>query len=178
MGPNQKRPPLLSLFLSIPFLLFPWFPTCNSFTAAPWMPMIDPPLSHVVFPLCPPHGLLDFLSPSQPLYLSAIAFLSLPFSSRWPSTIHGDGDYMCQRRRFRRRRLVRGQVRWGQFMAVAARATHVAKSWHPGLVLQSLATPTAGSGFKHTHLDLLFKMIPSVPNESARIVGTLFSWKK
>ena len=133
------------------------------------------------FPRCS-----SLFSSSRPhrLPFSSSASLShcdcLPLSLRRLSAVHrdsGSNGYIHQRRRFRWHRLFRGQLYGGQFAAVVARAAYIAKPWLLYIVLSSLASRTAGSGSQHTHLDLFFKMVPSVLDESAQIISTLFCAK-
>ena len=53
----------------------------------------------------------------------------------------------------------------------------VGEQWLFGVVPPSSASPTVDLGSQHTHLDLLVKMVSSVPDESARIICTYFRAK-
>ena len=110
------------------------------------------------------------------LYLKQIAKLNRTTSTKKHNK--NKIDFIRDYSQHRWHQLVKDQLRGGQFAIVAARATFVAKSWISGIVLLCSITPTAGSVSQHNHLDLLFKMVPSIPKESSRIIDMHFCVKR
>ena len=84
---------------------------------------------------------------------------------------------MCWPHRLRRRQDGESQLGGNPDVAVAVSTTRVAMSWLPSVALLSPNTFDSGSGSQQVRLHLLFKIIPSVRDENAQIVGTLFHAK-
>ena len=96
------------------------------------------------------------------------------------SSINDDGDsdgYMGRRRRLKGHQMVRTQLYGGQLVAVVVHATHVVEPRVHSGEFPSSGDVNGGSWSQHAHLDLLFKMVPSVLDESAQIVDTYFCAK-
>ena len=158
---ERRESELLSLLSSSPR---PPLPTCTIFF------FCETSVDAVVNLLLP----YRFLSCSHTLSSHS---LSLSRQSLWPLHDHhrcGFAGNMYWKKELRGCRLVRGQLRGGQLVMVAACATRMAKLWLPDIVPLSPATLTFSLGSQSVLLGLLITMVPFVYDKSVQIINTLF----